>query len=229
MSDPDDSDPWDLDDLDEAILDLDRERLGPLLAWRLPSLALMPDLDAVNFGCFSQLARIYLDTERMVFVPFSAIKAGPDGSVMVDPGMYPPEALLAQADWHASWRQREFEDYLRSSIERKWQAYYREARCTAMRCPKTAFKVSSLEADIARHLRAAARGFRQCGHEDLADLLDRLVPARPNRERRQSPMASSGGSSWTASAWSGFMAAASSLIVRRGRGRWSSSLSSCGR
>jgi integrase len=51
MSEPD-SDPRHLDDLDEAILNLDRETLRE----RLPGLVLVPDLDAVDFGCFSRLA-----------------------------------------------------------------------------------------------------------------------------------------------------------------------------
>jgi hypothetical protein len=74
MSEPD-SDPWHLDDLDKAILDLDRETLKE----RLPGLALVPDLDAVDLGRFSRLARIYppnigsaRDTKRIVLEPFES-------------------------------------------------------------------------------------------------------------------------------------------------------------
>jgi hypothetical protein len=177
------------DDLDKAILDLDRERLAPLLAESLPSLALMPDLDAVDFGRFSQLGRMRRDTDGVVFVPFSAVMRTGDGSVVVDPGMYPPEKLLAQADWNARWRQRAFEDNLRSCIERVWWTYYHDARATAMRRPEAASNVGSSldDAAIARHLHAASRGLRQRGDKDFAELLESFATERLTTRRRGRP------------------------------------------
>jgi hypothetical protein len=156
MSDPE-SDPWQCDDLDTAILNLDR---GTLKA-RLPDLALVPDLDAIDFARLSRLARIYppkggraQEKKRLVFVPDSAMVDEGDGRVRID-----PDACVDVADWHAESRRLEFEGNLRASIERAWKAYYWAARSVARRSPRAA----ELDDRIAKSLSAAAKGLRQRG------------------------------------------------------------------